>query len=379
MARNKRLKTGFTTGTAATGAAQAALLCLLAHKAPASVSVLLLTGDHLEIPVAACRRLSAEAAEGRVIKDAGDDPDITHRAEIGARVRLLPAGGEERVRISGGEGVGTVTKPGLEIPPGEAAINPGPRRMITQALTAGLEAAGHTGDVAVEIFVPQGVELAARTLNARLGIIGGLSILGTTGLVKPLSHDAYIATIDSCLAVARAAGLEEAVLTTGRRSERFAQALLSALPVEAFVQIGDFFQKSLKMAVARGFRRATLAVFFGKAIKMAQGVPHTHASRADLSLEALAGWTAETCGRPDLTAAVAAANTARHALEILKPACPAVVAAVGRRIIGAAHDFTSGAMETRSVIFDYDGKVIFADPLPTPGRPQPADLGEAKR
>ncbi|MFO7496478.1 MAG: cobalt-precorrin-5B (C(1))-methyltransferase CbiD [Desulfobacterales bacterium] len=379
MARHKRLKTGFTTGTAATAAAQAALLCLLAHKAPASVSVLLLTGDRLEIPVAVCRRLSADAAEGRVIKDAGDDPDITHRAEIGARVRLLPAGGEKRVRISGGEGVGTVTKPGLEIPPGEAAINPGPRRMITQALTAVLEAAGFRGGVAVEIFVPQGVKLAAKTLNARLGIIGGLSILGTTGLVKPLSHDAYIATIDSCLAVARAMGLEEAVLTTGRRSERFAQALLPALPAEAFVQIGDFFQKSLKMAVARGFRRATLAVFFGKAIKMAQGVPHTHASRADLSLEALAGWVAETCGRPDLTAAVAAANTARHALEILKPACPAVMAAVGRRIIAAAHDFTSGAMEIRSMIFDYDGKAIFADPLTTPGRPQPADLREAKR
>jgi cobalt-precorrin-5B (C1)-methyltransferase len=334
---------------------------------------LLPTGDRLQVPVATCRRLSATAAEGRVIKDAGDDPDITHGAEIGARVRLLPAGEKERVRISGGEGVGTVTKPGLEVPLGEAAINPVPRRMITRALTDLLETAGQTGGAAVEIFVPQGAALARRTLNARLGIIGGVSILGTTGLVKPLSHDAYTATIDACLAVARAAGLEEAVLTTGRRSERFAQALLPALPAEAFVQIGDFFQKSLGMTVARGFRRATLAVFFGKALKMAQGAPHTHASRADLNLRALAGWTAEACGRLDLASAVAAANTARHALEILGDSCPPVVAAVGRRIIAAAHDFASGAVEIRSVIFDYDGKVIFAGPPARDERPQPAE------
>jgi cobalt-precorrin-5B (C1)-methyltransferase len=279
------------------------------------------------------------------------------------------------VRISGGEGVGTVTKPGLEVPPGEAAINPVPRRMITRALTDLLETAGRTGGVAVEIFVPQGAALARRTLNARLGIVGGVSILGTTGLVKPLSHDAYTATIDACLAVARAVDLEEAVLTTGRRSERFAQALLPELPAEAFVQIGDFFQKSLDMTVARGFRQATLAVFFGKALKMAQGAPHTHASRADLNLQALAGWTAEACGRADLAAAVTAANTARHALEILRASCPSVVAAVGRRIIAAAQDFTSGALEIRSVIFDYDGKVIFAGPPAEEKRPRSAGAG----
>jgi cobalt-precorrin-5B (C1)-methyltransferase len=286
---------------------------------------------------------------------------------------MLPAGEKERVRISGGEGVGTVTKPGLEVPLGEAAINPVPRRMITRALTDLLETAGQTGGVAAEIFVPQGAARARRTLNARLGIVGGVSILGTTGLVKPLSHDAYTATIDACLAVARAAGLEEAVLTTGRRSERFAQALLPALPAEAFVQIGDFFQESLDMTVARGFRRATLAVFFGKALKMAQGAPHTHASRADLNLRALAGWTAEACGRADLASAVAAANTARHALEILGESRPPVVAAVGRRVIAAARDFASGAVEIRSVIFDYDGKVIFAGPPARDGRPQPAE------
>ena len=379
MGRKRRLKTGFTTGTAATAAAQAALGLLLKDKAPASVSVLLPTGDRLQIPVAACRRLSATAAEGRVIKDAGDDPDITHGAEICARVRLLPSAGPARVRISGGEGVGTVTKPGLEVPPGEAAINPVPRGMITRALTDLLETAGRRGGVAVEIFVPQGAALARRTLNARLGIIGGVSILGTTGLVKPLSHDAYTATIDACLAVARAMGLEEAVLTTGRRSERFAQALLPELPAEAFVQIGDFFQKSLDMIVARGFRRVTLAVFFGKALKMAQGVPHTHASRADLNLQALAGWTVEACGRADLAAAVAAANTARHALEMLRESCPPVTAAVGRRVIAAARNFASGALEIRSVIFDYDGKVIYAGPPADNERPRSTAAGGTGR
>jgi cobalt-precorrin-5B (C1)-methyltransferase len=251
--------------------------------------------------------------------------------------------------------------------------------MMTQALTAVLEAAGRNGSVAVEIFVPRGADLARKTLNARLGIIGGLSILGTTGLVKPLSHDAYIATIDSSLSVARAVGLKEAVLTTGRRSERFAQTLLPALPEEAFVQIGDFFQQSLKMAGDRGFRRVTLTVFFGKAVKMAQGVPHTHAARSDLSLKALAGWVAETCDRPDLVAAVTAANTARHALEILKGSCPQVVSAVGRRIITAAGKFTSATMEIRSVIFDYNGKAIFGAPLPCSDRLQSAGAGESGR
>lgn len=159
--------------------------------------------------------------------------------------------------------------------------------MITRALTDLLETTGHTGGVAVEIFVPQEAALARRTLNTRLGIIGDLSILDTTWLVKPLSHDAYTATIDACLSVARAVGLETAVLTTGRRSERIAQSLLPELPAEAFVQIGDFFQNSLNMIVARGFRQSTLAVFFGKALKMAQGTPRTHASRADLNLEVL--------------------------------------------------------------------------------------------
>jgi cobalt-precorrin-5B (C1)-methyltransferase len=192
-----------------------------------------------------------------VIKDAGDDPDITHGAEIGAEVTLEKRSGVNPVRITGGTGVGVVTKPGLEIPPGQAAITPGPVTMISNSINEML--AAHPTDVGihVEVFVPEGERLAKKTLNARLGIVGGLSILGTTGIVRPMSHEAYVATIEKSMDVARAAGLKHLVLTTGRRSERFAQDRWPELAEESFIQIGDFFQ------VGHGCRRLT-GIFLGQ-------------------------------------------------------------------------------------------------------------------
>ena len=213
--------------------------------------------------------------------------------------------------------------------------------------------------VRIEIFVPRGAELAEKTLNARLGILGGLSILGTTGIVRPMSHDAFVATIESALSVARATGITHAVLTTGRRSERYAQNLWPQILPEAFIQIGDFFKMSLKAASRRGFSRITLAVFFGKAVKMAQGIPHTHAAKASLVLDKLADWALEVTGDKNLSKSILAANTARHAFDILQHARPQVVFEVGRRVVASARVYSGTQVELQNVIFDYSGNVVF--------------------
>lgn len=294
-----------------------------------------------------------------MIKDAGDDPDVTHHAVIGARVRFANGGGGHKIIIRGGLGVGRVTKPGLEIPPGEPAINPGPRKMIDQSIREVLKAFAAEKSVEVEVFVPEGEHLARKTLNPRLGILGGISILGTTGIVKPMSHAAYVATIKSSISVARACGLKEVVMTTGRRSERYAQGLFSDLPEEAFVQIGDYFQKSLKLARETGIERVRLAVFFGKALKMAQGIPHTHASKSQLTMEALARWAEDYSGDKELAAAVAACNTARQAFFLLIGEHSALIQMVGRRMLASAAAFAGGQLQFHGIIFDFDGKVVY--------------------
>jgi len=364
----KKLRTGFTTGTAAAAATKGALRLIVEGKPPATVRIRLLTGDEITIPVYTCRLEKEGRAACSVIKDAGDDPDVTHKAEIGARVTLVkhragkqPDAGPQ-IRISGGEGVGRVTKPGLEVEPGQPAINPGPRKMIIEAIEDVLEAGEESGNYTVssEIFVPRGQKLAEKTLNARLGILGGISILGTTGIVRPMSHDAFIATIESALSVACATGCDRVVLTTGRRSERFAQTHWPHLPQEAFIQIGDFFEASLVSAAAcKGFDHLTLAVFFGKALKMSQGIAHTHAAKSDMTMDALAGWTHAITSDKKFSESVSAANTARQAFELIRKQCPQVIDYVGRQIVKAARIFAGSNLRIRSVIFDYSGNIFF--------------------
>jgi cobalt-precorrin-5B (C1)-methyltransferase len=207
--------------------------------------------------------------------------------------------------------------------------------------------------------VPKGKKLAEKTLNARLGILDGISILGTTGVVRPMSHEAFIATIESALSVARAAGLTRVVLTTGRRSERFAQGLWWRMPPEGFVQIGDFFKRSVSAAAKKGFDEITLAVFFGKALKMAQGVSHTHAAKSTLTLGKLAEWTLAITGNSGLGKRISAANTARHAFDMLRENNPEVISHVGQRIVAAAKRFAGSKTGIQSVVFDYQGEVVF--------------------
>jgi len=344
---DRPLKTGFTTGTAATAAALAAMRLLSGETRPDLVQVLLPDHGRLDVPVAAGRRLTAEEAVATVIKDAGDDPDVTNGAVVGVRLRRLGDGG---LHLSGGPGVGRVTKPGLILPPGEWAINPVPRAMLKANL------APFPGGLAVEIFVENGLDLAARTLNPRLGIVGGLSILGTTGLVKPFSHEAYLAAIDSALGLARALDLKEVVLTTGRQSEKLARADRPDLTEEAFVQIADFFGDSLKKAAAAGFETISLAVFFGKAVKQAAGWANTHAHRQDQDPALLAGWLAGLAP-PEVLAAVARALTARAALAILNEAGLSRPAAetVAARVLASARLWAGPGPRLRLTLFNYDG------------------------
>ena len=245
------LKKGFTTGAAAAAAVKAALISFFSDP-PRSVDLLFLSGERKPIEIKAVEKISGHEIQALVVKDAGDDPDITHRAVIGARVRLSDSASLV-ITIRGGKGV---TKPGLELPVGEPAINPGPRTMIQNSVREVFQQFKIPAkEVDIEIFVPEGEALALKTLNPRLGILGGISILGTTGIVTPMSHEAYIATIRSGISVAAAGGADTLVFTTGRRSERFAMEKFDEFKTETFIQTGDFFRAALEEALVRPEKR----------------------------------------------------------------------------------------------------------------------------
>lgn len=360
--RHRSLRTGFSTGTAAAGAVTAALLALAEREAPGEIEVPLPGGGALMIPVYR-QSLAGTVGEGRIIKNAGDDPDVTHGAEIGARLRLLNGSAPEgEILFGNGPGVGLVTKPGLPVPPGQAAINPVPRKIIRQVIDHWWPQLfpGRPRRLKVEIFAPQGEELARHTLNPRLGILGGISILGTTGLVKPFSHQAYRATIAVALKVARAAGLWQVVLSTGGKSEALAQTLLPELPGEALVQMGDYVHFAIRLVGRLGFKKIIVAAFFGKAMKIAQGLGQTHASHGEVDLNLLAQWTQELTGSPALAAAITQANTARGALELLLGAgAREVVAQVGDRMLLSLRSFADRPMNVGAMIFSSEGMLLW--------------------
>ncbi|MEM8751489.1 MAG: cobalt-precorrin-5B (C(1))-methyltransferase, partial [Pseudomonadota bacterium] len=258
------------------------------------------------------------------IKDAGDDPDVTHGAAITTRVALGAAG--SGVRFAAGEGVGVVTKPGLPIPPGEPAINPAPRAMIEGAIREIAELRGAPGDALVTVSVAGGAALAKKTWNPRLGIEGGISILGTTGVVRPFSCAAWIASIHRGIDVARAAGEAHVCGSTGATSEATAQAALG-LPDHAMLDMGDFVGGMLKYLARKPVRRVTVAGGFAKLTKLAQGAGDLHSARSQVDFERLAG--ARAVAGAD-RARVAAANTAMEALEIVGPALAAEIAEAAR-------------------------------------------------
>lgn len=294
--RRRKLRTGYTTGACAAAAAKAAVEALITQAPLTAVEIGLPAGQRVRFALHRCE-IAAGRAECSVIKDAGDDPDITHGAEIVATVSWQDDPG---IAIDRGEGVGVVTKPGIGLPVGDPAINPVPRRMITASVqeVPGVDLA-QRGLRAV-ISVPGGEELAKKTLNGRLGIIGGLSILGTTGIVIPYSTAAYRASITQAIGVGVTAGARHLVFTTGGRSERYAMRILEdeGLPQEAFIEMGDFVGHALRESAKRKVQNVTICGMIGKLTKMAQGEMQTHAAGSSVDTVFLST-IAEELGAPD--------------------------------------------------------------------------------
>jgi len=325
--RRRRLRTGFTTGSAAAAAAKAAVLFLGGQGNLNSVDTPLPQEGRITIPLK-CVEGNGAGARALVVKDAGDGPDVTHKAEIWCAVELDSRGMSGQVTIEGGKGVGKVTRPGLPVTVGEPAINPAPRGQITRAVIEALRETGLEGGVRVRIDVPRGEEMARKTLNPRLGIVGGISILGTRGTVIPFSNQAYKDTITLAMDAARAQGSDTMVLSTGGRSERFVREYRKDLLDVSFVQVADFFRFSLEEASRRSFRDIVFSCFFGKLVKMAHGLAYTHAKKSRVDLESLARWCEEEGLDQEVSRAVGCANTAREALGVI------MESGAGSKVIG---------------------------------------------
>ena len=314
----KRLRSGFTTGACAAAAAKAAALLMKRKIMPEQVEIPFPDGSRHSFVVHRAGQ-SKGISWASIIKDAGDDPDVTNGAEIRAAIywsarendKNYPAVGA--ICLRGGKGVGRATKPGLAIKPGEPAINPVPRQMIAAAVNEVMA----DQPMLVEISVTDGEELAEKTLNRRLGIIGGLSILGTTGIVRPISAEAWTATIKASMRVARAAGLDEIVLATGRTSERGAQSRLN-LAEEAYAMMGDYLEFSLLAAAELKFKKIHLAGMWAKIVKAALEIPQTHVRNGALEMRQAADLLAGLGAGGSLQARISRANTAREMFQYLE-------------------------------------------------------------
>ncbi|MFF3669635.1 cobalt-precorrin-5B (C(1))-methyltransferase [Microtetraspora malaysiensis] len=349
------LRHGWTTGACATAATTAAYTALLTGAFPDPVEIALPKGQRPAFALAR-ERLADGEATAAVVKDAGDDPDVTHGALISATVRPgLPGSG---VTFLAGPGVGTVTKPGLPLDVGEPAINPVPRRMMREHVAEVAARCGGTGDVVVEISVEGGEELARRTWNPRLGILGGLSILGTTGIVVPYSCSAWIDSIRRGVDVARAAGRTHVAGCTGSTSERVA-AELYGLPEDALLDMGDFAGAVLKYLRRHPVPRLTVAGGIGKLSKLADGHLDLHSGRSQVNPDLLAGLVLGAGGDPALAERVRAANTALHALRLCQEAGLPLGDLVAERALRTAREVLRGApVEADVVVIDRAGVIV---------------------
>jgi cobalt-precorrin-5B (C1)-methyltransferase len=304
------LRTGLTTGSCATATSLAAARLLLGGLVSEHADITLPKGQQVVMPLVFCRLAEGDCAEAGTVKDAGDDPDVTHGAIVFARVRLLA---EPGVRFVAGPGVGTVTRAGLALDIGEPAINPVPRKMMAEHLTALAAQYAYTGGFEISIGVENGAELALKTMNPRLGIIGGLSILGTTGIVRPFSCSAYIASIHQGIDVARANGYVHIAACTGNQSED-AMRLRYNLPDIALIEMGDFVGAVLKHLRRAPVQKLSLCGGFGKISKLAAGHMDLHSRNSSIDLPQLAAWAASAGASSELQRDMCAANTSQEAL-----------------------------------------------------------------
>jgi cobalt-precorrin-5B (C1)-methyltransferase len=350
-----KLRRGWTTGACATAATRAAYAALLTGSFPDPVSITLPKGETPAFALATEERGEGWARAG-IVKDAGDDPDVTHGALIVATVRTGAEG--SGVSFSAGDGVGTVTKEGLPVAVGEPAINPVPRKMMSEVVADVAREHGGTGDVEIEISVPGGEALAEKTWNPRLGIVGGLSILGTTGIVHPFSCSAWIHSIQRGIDVARAEGLAHLAGSTGSTSEATVQTLYG-LPDQALIDMGDFVGGMLKYLRNHPVPRITIAGGFGKITKLGQGMMDLHSGRSQVDFDWLAARVTELGGDDDRVAAARDANTAAQVLSETRAALPGLADLIAAYARDAAMDVLRGAeIAVDVVIVDRAGKVV---------------------
>ncbi len=353
------LRTGYTTGTCATAAAKAALMALLTGKEQASVDITLPSGELVDIAVSSTS-VEGDKVSCAVLKDAGDDPDVTNGQEIISTVQFNPDHTE--VRFLRGKGVGVVTLPGLGLAIGEPAINETPRKMITQEITGILH---HFQDelpeqclsagVDVTISVPNGEEIARKTFNPKLGVVGGISIIGTSGIVKPFSSDAFVASIRREMQVAKALGCEHIVMNSGAKSERFIRKAYPMLRDQAFIHYGNFIGETIKIASELGFGQLTMGIMIGKAVKLAEGSLDTHSKKVLMNKNFLLEVAQEAGCAAETLQAIRTITMARQLWDII----PKAEHAFFSRLIKMCYDvckplFIKGALEI--LLIDEEGQ-----------------------
>ncbi|MFL6525463.1 MAG: cobalt-precorrin-5B (C(1))-methyltransferase [Nitrososphaera sp.] len=365
--RRGALRTGYTTGTTATAATKGALEALITGRPTEQVIVSLPKGKTVTLRIAWTKSEDNGSFTCAAIKDGGDDPDVTHGAEICSTVSFSENVGE--IKIDGGKGVGRVTKPGLGLDIGKAAINPTPMRMLEQAAR---EVASHQLEdrgINILVSVPSGEEIAKKTDNPRLGILDGISILGTTGLVLPYSTASFAASIRQGVEVATAMGSDTVVLTTGGRSEDFAKEIFR-IPDHCFIQIGDFAGYSIKQCANKAtLKEVIIAGFIGKLTKMAMGIKQTHVAGSHVDMEFMAHLAAECQAQLSVIEEIRSANTARHVSEIIKRNNVVdYYDSICKKVFEQMDAHTKGQLGMHIVLFEFDGTVIGSYPKNYPNR-----------
>ena len=354
----KKLRTGFTTGSCATASSKAGILSIINQKKIEKIDIILPKRSRLDIQINSCR-FTTNSAKCSVVKDGGDDPDVTHGAEIFVEIKLTDNIG--KIEIDGGEGVGRVTKPGLGLEIGSAAINPTPKKMILENVAEVSKELLKKNGIMIIVSVPKGKELGPKTDNPRIGIIGGISILGTSGIVIPYSTASFAAAIRQQIAVVSSMNDDSVVLTTGGRSEDFARKIIE-LPDHSFIQMGDFSGYTIKQCAKQGLKKAYVAGFIGKLAKMAAGVKQTHVKGGKVDMKFLSE-LAKRCGASsDTVGRILGANTARNVQEIImEDKIDGFFDEVTKETCNQMRQHSEEKIPVEVILFDFDGKVLSRD------------------
>ena len=357
--KKKSLRTGYTTGTCAAAATKAALSTLVNGEKLAKVNVSLPKDKHIVIDIAWIRYENEKSVTAAVIKDGGDDPDVTNGAEIWSTVSLLET--SNKIIIDGGKGVGRVTKPGLGLEIGNAAINPTPLKMISHAIDEilGQQQKNRYG-LSILISVPKGEEIAKKTDNPRLGIIGGISILGTTGIVIPYSTASFAASIRQSIDVSKAMGSDSVILTTGGRSEDFARDIFgNSIADHAYIQIGDFIGFSIKQCAIKKIKKAYVIGFIGKLTKMAMGIKQTHVKGSHVDMNFLAELAIRCGANNELVKKIKVANTARHVGELVDQfGLNMFYDVLCEEVYSHLSKYSPSELQIKIILLDFNGKII---------------------